>query len=829
MGQNLGPLNIQDSYQALVQISGSDQLTNGTGSLLTSLDVSASYATSASHALAADYAISAGSALTSTSSSFATRALTASFAENVIPPDTGSLLITASYSDPNLTFTKGDGTTFDVEISTTIDTGSFVTTASVSDATLTFTKADGSTFDTTINNVVNADTASYVAGTNVVGAVTLANTANFATLAATANTASYVAGADVDGAVALATNATNAVTAETASFLPSDTNLNINSISASSATFESASIGFLESITGSAKIIGDEYIILNNNTPTQRYAGIIVQDSGSTNNTASFEFDGQTNDWFYEYTDDGGATAEYGVVMFGPGYNTRGSHVYPANNTILKGTGDHHIVDSSITDDGTDVKIGANLQVTGSISATAGFEGTITNALTASLADQVKFGTTNTASFISIPLMDINDVFDDGYADFVVDANNNLLYKPSTGQLLIATGSTLQVEQSVLIGQGFPDQGLVVSGSTDINGVLSLPGIPNVSESIAGAGNLQLEGTTYFATDQSLAGFYDTGSVIVGIGASTTAPESVIIGGNASGGQQGGVAIGYNADAGSQEDGIAIGRYASATGQDAYALGTLTTASYDDCIAVGDRAAATDTGSIAFGAQSDALNPHSIALGYLAQATNELALDVRVNNSSIITATTASQNITLYGDLEMGANAVTFVSASQTGSAIDNVHPTQASSSAQLNHIVTLTQGQYDTISGSSAAYDDTLYIISDANDEVLPGNLQVTGQIYSPTAAVSIASSTASIDFNDSNFQTLDASAGNIHLDAPTNIKSGTTYTLIITSGEDITGYDAVFKFSEGTAPTLSSGTDILTMVSDGTNLYGTGLANFS
>ena len=31
--------------------------------------------------------------------------------------DTGSFLITASYSDPNLTFTKGDGSTFDVNIS----------------------------------------------------------------------------------------------------------------------------------------------------------------------------------------------------------------------------------------------------------------------------------------------------------------------------------------------------------------------------------------------------------------------------------------------------------------------------------------------------------------------------------------------------------------------------------------------------------------------------------------------------------------------------------------------------------------------------------------
>ena len=51
MGRNLGPLNIKDSYEGLVQISGSNQLTDGSGSLIPSLDVTASYATTASYAL----------------------------------------------------------------------------------------------------------------------------------------------------------------------------------------------------------------------------------------------------------------------------------------------------------------------------------------------------------------------------------------------------------------------------------------------------------------------------------------------------------------------------------------------------------------------------------------------------------------------------------------------------------------------------------------------------------------------------------------------------------------------------------------------------------
>ena len=67
MGRNLTNKAIQDTYEGLVQISGS-LLTDGTGSLIDNLDVSASFATtatSASHAVNSD---------TATSASFATSA-----------------------------------------------------------------------------------------------------------------------------------------------------------------------------------------------------------------------------------------------------------------------------------------------------------------------------------------------------------------------------------------------------------------------------------------------------------------------------------------------------------------------------------------------------------------------------------------------------------------------------------------------------------------------------------------------------------------------------------------------------------------------------------
>ena len=95
-------------------------------------------------------------------------------AETALNVDTGSLLVTGSINDATLTFTKGDGTTFDLTVDNVasasyatyaanvlnLSTGSFMTTGSVSNATLTFTKADSTTFDLTITNV---ESASYAA------------------------------------------------------------------------------------------------------------------------------------------------------------------------------------------------------------------------------------------------------------------------------------------------------------------------------------------------------------------------------------------------------------------------------------------------------------------------------------------------------------------------------------------------------------------------------------------------------------------------------------------------------------------------------------------
>lgn len=75
----------------------------------------------------------------------------------------------------------------------------------------------------------------------------------------------------------------------------------------------------------------------------------------------------------------------------------------------------------------------------------------------------------------------------------------------------------------------------------------------------------------------------------------------------------------------------------------------------------------------------------------------------------------------------------------------------------------------------------------------------------------------------------------GNRTMAAPTNLVDGATYVLSViqdgTGSRTIT-WNSVFKWPGGTAPTLTttaSARDIITFVSDGTNLYGVSQLNFS
>jgi hypothetical protein len=75
----------------------------------------------------------------------------------------------------------------------------------------------------------------------------------------------------------------------------------------------------------------------------------------------------------------------------------------------------------------------------------------------------------------------------------------------------------------------------------------------------------------------------------------------------------------------------------------------------------------------------------------------------------------------------------------------------------------------------------------------------------------------------------------GNRTLNNATNLKNGASYILIIKqdgTGSRTLSFGSTYKFADGVDPTLSTGAnsiDIISFLSDGTNLYGSFLGNFS
>ena len=393
-------------------------------------------------------------------------------ASNAVTADNGG--VTSIIAGTNVSIDQSTG---DVTISATgggaADTGSLLKNATNVDATITYTRGDGSTFQNIINNVANAtvattavvantaitaNTASYVAGANVDGQVSSAASADLAT------TASYVAGGSVDGEVSSAANATSASHAITSDQLlgvagTSYARVDLNNTFTGTQTFDNiavngtGSFAYIESVTGSAKIIGDAFIILNNDTPSERYAGIKVVDSGSVNNTSSFQYDGGTDDWFFEK--DVLGSAEYGVALFGPEYTVKGTPTYNTANTIPKGTGGHHLNDSIITDDGSLVTVAGNLGgnvitanlFAGNLAGTASMATSASHALQADNADNADSATS--ASYVAGGSVD-GTVASATSASYATTSSNSVNENTASGSLQFWQGS--QTEYDLISG-----------------------------------------------------------------------------------------------------------------------------------------------------------------------------------------------------------------------------------------------------------------------------------------------------------------------------------------------------------------------------------------
>ena len=121
-------------------------------------------------------------------------------------------------------------------------------------------------------------------------------------------------------------------------------------------------------------------------------------------------------------------------------------------------------------------------------------------------------------------------------------------------------------------------------------------------------------------------------------------------------------------------------------------------------------------------------------------------------------------------------------------------------------------------------------FVLSDTH--TLTNKTLTRPTITNPAETHQTLTDAATVNWNmDSGASAQVTLAGNRTMAAPTNLRAGGTYLLLIiqdgTGSRTIT-WNAVFKWAGGTAPVLStaaSSKDIISFWSDGTNLYGGGI----
>lgn len=299
---------------------------------------------------------SASVATTAQSATSASYALTASYAANVSAPEWNTIL-----NKPNGIVSSSiqlsiNGTTGDLSGSRVVGTVASALSAShaiIADSALTANTVVSASHAVSADNSLTANVALSVDGANVEGTV---------------SSASYVTGQENYAKV----NQSN-------TFVGTQ---NFNTISA-----VSASIGNINFVTGSATIIGDAFVVLNADTPTLRYAGLKIFDSGSNNATASLEWDGDQDTWIAMEE-----TGNTSAIITGP-TGSRGSETFTTKNKLQKGLGWNYIGDSNISDTGTEVIINSNTEITGSLTVTGNINGTLNGqANTALSASSLAFG-----------------------------------------------------------------------------------------------------------------------------------------------------------------------------------------------------------------------------------------------------------------------------------------------------------------------------------------------------------------------------------------------------------------------------------------------------
>ena len=200
----------------------------------------------------------------------------------------------------------------------------------------------------------------------------------------------------------------------------------------------------ITNISQSTLNIGTNLITVNTNTPSVRFGGLAVIDSGSSpQRSGSILFDSTNDQWIFIHQNTSGTTTSSIFVQTPQTFNNIGNETNLTTNKVPKSTNAEHIGDSNITDTGTIIQLGSDTQVTGSLN--------VSTSITASIFSGSSFtgSLQGTASWA-------NNVISASYAltaSYALNGGSGGAAFPYTGSAII-TGSLI-VTGSITSTRGF--------------------------------------------------------------------------------------------------------------------------------------------------------------------------------------------------------------------------------------------------------------------------------------------------------------------------------------------------------------------------------------
>jgi hypothetical protein len=129
-----------------------------------------------------------------------------------------------------------------------------------------------------------------------------------------------------------------------------------------------ASIQEIQFISQSVLNIGTNLITVNTATPSVRFGGLAVYDSGSTGTglTGSLLWDSENNVWIY--SNPSGSSYDGALMLVGPRNSTGIGNEVGINSWYAAiGNGSHHMTSSQIWNSGSIIRLETDTQVTGSL------------------------------------------------------------------------------------------------------------------------------------------------------------------------------------------------------------------------------------------------------------------------------------------------------------------------------------------------------------------------------------------------------------------------------------------------------------------------------